>query len=416
MLMPVEKLAQAARQAAAQTGSLSARKKEEILRAVAEALIGQQEGVLAANAEDCLHAEQNGRDAAFVDRLRLDAGRVEALVQSLREIADLPDPVGKIIEEKTLENGVLLRKRRVPIGVIAIIYEARPGVTLEAAALCLKSGNVVLLKGGSDALATNMALARLYQSVLSRYQLPMGTMQLITSTDRTDTEKLLALDKEIDVVIPRGGSALVRRVAKLARMPVLYHADGIDHIYVDFSANQSMAIKLCLNSKINRPATCNSVDTILVHRKIAPTLLPALCQQLQSANVVIHGSAEVQALLEEGEQLSQPDFEREFLSLAVNLQLVNDVEEAADFIQQHGSRHTEGIVAEDQAVIDCFLQRVDAATVCVNCSTRLNDGGVFGMGAEMGIATGKLHARGPVGLQELTTYQWVMLGSGQVRG
>lgn len=355
--------------------------------------------ILRANRIDVREAKKSGCDGAFINRLTLTEQSVVAMVQGAEEIAALPDPVGRVLEERILANGVHLKKRAVPLGALFVIYESRPNVTIDAAALAFKAGSAIVLKGGSEAIRTNRVLVDLFHQALRMHDMPEAGVLFLDTTDRAVVSWLLRQEQYIDVVIPRGGYGLVRTVVEQSRIPVLYHAAGGARIYIDQSADVDMAVDVCVNAKTSRPATCNSLDTIVVHEAVVQEFVPRVTA----------------ALKENGVEIVEDDWSTEFLSLKVSMKTVKDIGEAISFIRQHSKKHTEGIVATDQNTIDAFVSSIDAAAIMVNCSTRLHDGGAFGLGAEMGIATGKLHARGPVGLNELVTYQWVAQGNGQIR-
>jgi len=366
--------------------------KGGILLEIAEEIEKNKKIIMSQNLIDVKRCK---KDEAFVDRLRMTDERFDDMIAGVKDIAAMEDVIGKILEQRYV-SGIDLQKVSVPLGVVLVIYEARPNVTVEAFCLAFKSGNAVVLKGGSEALATNRAIIQLIKSVLAKYNL---VDILVFIENRKTITELLKLNKLISVVIPRGGKELVEMVQKKSTVPVLSHADGIDHIYVDQSADLGMAVRAIVDAKTNRPATCNTVDTVLIHETIAEKLLSILREEMTKRGVTFNKI-----------------YGREFLSLQLAIKIVDSIDEAIVHVQKYGSKHTEGIIAEDSRVIDEYVRRVDAAAVMVNCSTRLHDGGVFGMGAEMGIATGKLHARGPVGLKELTTYKWVAYGNGQTRG
>lgn len=366
--------------------------KGGILLEIAEEIEKNKKIIMSQNLIDVKRCK---KDEAFVDRLRMTDERFDDMIAGVKDIAAMEDVIGKILEQRYV-SGIDLQKVSVPLGVVLVIYEARPNVTVEAFCLAFKSGNAVVLKGGSEALATNRAIIQLIKSVLAKYNL---VDILVFIENRKTITELLKLNKLISVVIPRGGKELVEMVQKKSTVPVLSHADGIDHIYVDQSADLGMAVRVIVDAKTNRPATCNTVDTVLIHETIAEKLLSILREEMTKRGVTFNKI-----------------YGREFLSLQLAIKIVDSIDEAIVHVQKYGSKHTEGIIAEDSRVIDEYVRRVDAAAVMVNCSTRLHDGGVFGMGAEMGIATGKLHARGPVGLKELTTYKWVAYGNGQTRG
>ena len=367
--------------------------KGGILLEIAEEIEKNKKIIMSQNLIDVKRCK---KDEAFVDRLRMTDERFDDMIAGVKDIAAMEDVIGKILEQRYV-SGIDLQKVSVPLGVVLVIYEARPNVTVEAFCLAFKTGNAVVLKGGSAAINTNKALVRLIKVVLKKYGLGDGLV--FVDGGHKEVERLIKMHELISVVIPRGGKKLVEMVQKKSTVPVLSHADGIDHIYVDQSADLGMAVRVIVDAKTNRPATCNTVDTVLIHETIAEKLLSILREEMTKRGVTFNKI-----------------YGREFLSLQLAIKIVDSIDEAIVHVQKYGSKHTEGIIAEDSRVIDEYVRRVDAAAVMVNCSTRLHDGGVFGMGAEMGIATGKLHARGPVGLKELTTYKWVAYGNGQTRG
>ena len=389
--------------AASQLRRLSEKQKNQFLKHLAEEISSKKNEILSANEKDVSEAEKKGWDKAFLHRLTLDEKGVDAIVKRLSAMETLTSDLGKAIEERKLPNGVILKKIRVPLGTILIIYEARPEVTIDVASLCIKSGNCVVLKGGSEALRTNSALYNCIVSALKKSGIEKGAVTFIESTERKELYSLLKRSDVIDLVIARGGYKMVADVMNRSNIPVLAHAAGGARIYVDKSADLEKAINIVVNAKITKPAACNSVDTVVIHKDIASTFVPKLTAKLKEKGVTII------------EKPKEKDFEKEFLDLVICFKIVADVDEALAFIQKYSKKHSEGIVAEDKNVIDTYTKTIDAAALFINCSPRLHDGFEFGLGAEMGIATGKLHARGPVGLIELTTYKWEAYGDGQVR-
>ncbi len=372
--------------------------------------------ILEANRRDVEAAPSFGLNPAAIDRLTLTTKRLAGIAQSLRDVAALPDPVGETIAASRRPNGLDISQVRVPLGVIFMIYESRPNVTVDAAALCVKSGNAVILRGGKEAGHSNQALARVLVDALEPSGLPRHSVQLVATTDRAAVGHLLALPERIDLAIPRGGESLIRRVVAEARMPVLKHYDGICHVYVDASADLAMATSIILNSKVERPGVCNALETILIHREIAAEFLPRLGQVLAEHNVEVRGDDATLALVPHATPASPVDWDTEYLDLIVAIRVVEDLETALEHIAKHGSKHTDAIVTNDRASARRFVLEVDSAAVVVNAGTRFNDGGQLGLGAEIGISTDKFHARGPCGLRELTTTKWIIQGDGQVRG
>lgn len=406
-------LAKQAKRASEKLLILSAQEKKAALLELAELFKKKSNEILKANAKDVRKAKIQKLDNAFIDRLILTEQRVKEQVEAVRKIAKLKDLIGEILEKRVLENGIRLEKIRVPLGVIFVIYESRPNVTMDAIALCLKSSNAVILKGGSEAQSTNAVLVKLAKESLTKFGVNEA-IQFVDISDRRAIKKLLKLDQYIDVVIPRGGYNLVKTVLENSAIPVLSHAEGINHIFVDKEADLEIAEKICLNAKTNRPGTCNAVDVLLVHRDIAERFLKSFAQRLEKARVKIKGDTEARKIIQ-AKKAKVQDWKTEFLNLVLAIKVVANIDEAIEFINHYGSGHSEGIVSKNKTTNKKFIKRVDSAAIFVNCSTRLHDGGIFGIGAEMGIATGKLHARGPVGLKELTTYKWILKGNGQVR-
>ena len=419
----VAQLGSQARAAARTLATTPAARIDTALVAMADALLAAQPEILAANAADVAAAKANGQTAALVDRLTLDAKRLAACAEGLRQVATLPHPVGEILREWTQPNGLKFAKVRVPLGVIGFIYESRPNVTCDAAGLCLKSGNAVILRGGSEALRSNTAIAAALSRGLAAASLPAAAVQLVPVADR-DTVRLLGESVGvIDLLIPRGGRGLIETVVKTARIPVIKHYDGICSLYVDQAADLAMAVDLALNGKVQRPGVCNAIETLLVHRAVADQFLPKIAEALLKAGVQLRvDDASLAALGDLAIRHSSfvtsavtADYRTEFLDLILAVKVVDDVAAAIAHIETPGSHHTETIVTADEATAEKFLAGIDSAVVLWNASTRFNDGHQFGFGAEIGISTDKLHARGPMGLEELTSYKYIVRGSGQVR-
>lgn len=409
-----------ARKAARKLAKLSSSVKDRALLSIAEALKSRQEEVLAANEEDYRAGQQAGLSDAMLDRLLLTPDRLEDAAAGVRAVAALPDPVGETFDMRTLPNGLQVGKRRVPLGVIGVIYESRPNVTVDISALCLKSGNAVILRGGREAIHSNAALVKLIRDCIAGAGVPEDAVQFIESTDRALVGKMLKMKDTIDLLIPRGGQELIRRVAAEAAMPAITGGIGVCHIYVDRAANVDMAVNIAFNAKVQRPSVCNALDTLLVHSAIAPDYLPRLARQWATAGVEVRCDRRALSVLGPVEGLkllpaTDQDWGTEFLALRAAVKIVDSLDEAIAHIETYGSGHTEAIVTEDYSAAMRFLDEVDAGVVMVNASTRFNDGGQFGLGAEVAISTNKLHARGPMGLRELTSYKWTVLGTGQVR-
>jgi glutamate-5-semialdehyde dehydrogenase len=386
---------------------------------MAEGLVNAVPALLAANAQDIERAQTAGAGEAVLDRLRLDPSRIEAMSRALRDVAALPNRLGQIESMSERPNGLMVGRMRIPLGLIAIIYEARPNVTSDAAGLCIKTGNAVILKGGSQAQRSNEAIVAVLQEALSRCGLPPYAVQLLSFERREELEALLQLEDLIDLVIPRGGEDLIRFVASHSRIPVIKHYKGVCHVYIDESADADMAEAICENAKVQRPSVCNAMETLLVHAHEAPALLPRIAARLVSRGVRLHACADSLALLQAAGIAAEPatdaDWAAEYLTLDLAVRVVAGMEEAIEHIRRYGSAHTEAIVTRDHERAMAFLRRVDSSCVLINASTRFNDGGQLGLGAEIGISTTKLHAFGPMGLDELTTRKFVVLGTGQVR-
>jgi glutamate-5-semialdehyde dehydrogenase len=401
-----------ARAAAHQLAQLSADEKNTILRAMAAAIRDATPEILAANARDLAAGTEKGLSAAMLDRLRLDQPRIEAIAAGIDQVATLPDPVGQLMEKWTRPNGIEIEQIRVPIGTIGIIYESRPNVTADAAVLCFKTGNATILRGGSEAIHSNVAIA----AALARAGAPEHAIQLIPFTDRESVAVLAGMDQWLDLIIPRGGKGLIETVVSLARMPVIKHYDGICHLYADTDADLEMAVALTVNAKTQKPGVCNALETLLVHRDIAAAFLPQAAAALRAKNVDLRGCPETLAILPNIIPATEADWSTEYLDLILSIKVVSSLAEAVSHINHFGSHHTDTIVTRDSAAAERFLCSVDSACVFHNVSTRFADGGEFGFGAEIGISTDKLHARGPMGLRELTSYQYRVRGNGQVRG
>jgi len=410
----VEK-AKRARQAAALLAELSRSKKDEILLAMAEAVEVRADFILKANARDIQGAERRKLSSSLMDRLLLNEKRVAEMADGLRAVARLTDPVGEVIAGWRLPNGLEITKVRVPLGVVGIIYESRPNVTVEAAGLCLKSGNAVLLRGGSDAINSNIALVRVLAEAAAARGLPDGSVQIIESTDREAAAQLMRLTEQLDVLIPRGGGELIRRVKQESTVPVIETGEGNCHVYVDASADSDQAEQIVVNAKCQRPGVCNAVETLLVHQEIAAHFLPRIGRRLTELGVELRACERSRPHLEAAKPATEEDWRTEYLALILAVRVVGSVEEAIAHINRYGTRHSEAIITQDLENARRFTQQVDAAAVYVNASTRFTDGGQFGLGAEIGISTQKLHARGPMGLAELTSYKYIVVGEGQVR-
>lgn len=412
----VKTKAAAAKKAAAKLAVTSTAVKNKALLAMAEALLGKQEEILAANALDMERAAAKGMKSSMLDRLKLTAARIEGMADGLRQVANLPDPVGNVLDGKTLANGLTITKVRVPLGVIGIIYEARPNVTADAAGLCLKSGNAVVLKGGSEAMESNKAVAGILSEAATAAGMPEGAIQFIDTSDRQAVQDLIHLNGLVDVVIPRGGAGLIKMVVMNATVPVIETGAGVCHTYVDASADVEMAVKIAYNAKVQRPSVCNAMETLLVHKAIADKFMPAMLAKYAEAGVEIRGDKGVQSFDKAVVPVMEEDWATEYGDLRLSVKLVDSIEEAMEHIARFGTGHSECIVTNDYSQAQLFQKTVDAAAVYVNASTRFTDGNEFGFGAEIGISTQKLHARGPMALPELTSTKYLICGNGQIRG
>lgn len=406
-----------ARSASRELVKLTAPQKNDILRAMADGLVARETLILEANAKDLAQAESNGLSKAMIDRLMLNPKRLAAVAQAVREVADLPDPVGEVLADWTRPNGLRIVKKRVPIGVIGIIFESRPNVTTDAASLCFKTSNATILRGGSEAIHSNTALAAALQDAGSSAGLPANSVQLIPFTDRSSVEHMAKMDQSIDLIIPRGGKGLIEKVVSTARMPVIKHYDGVCHVYVHPDADLDMAARIVINSKTQKPGVCNALETLLVHRDVAATFYAKVGAMLVESGVEMRGDeSALQYLPSSAKPATEEDWRAEYLDLILSMKTVGSLEEAIEHINAFGSHHTDVVVTRDAQVAETFMHNVDSALVLWNASTRFNDGGEFGFGAEIGISTDKLHARGPMGLVELTSYKYLAFGDGQIRG
>lgn len=405
-----------ARTAAHSLAILSTRQKNAMLESMAAELREQSAGILEENARDLATGEANGLTSAMLDRLRLDEARLEAVAGGVEQVAGLADPVGEILDERTRPNGIRIQQIRVPIGVIGIIYESRPNVTSDAAVLCLKSGNATILRGGSEAIHSNRAIAAALQGGGEKEGLPPHSIQLIPFADRESVKEMASMDRYLDLIIPRGGKGLIEAVVSQARMPVIKHYDGICHVFVDEAADQVMAGEITVDAKTQKPSVCNALETLLVHEALAGEFLPAVAQSLAARQVELRGCPKTRAIL--GDQVvaaSEEDWSAEYLDYILAIKVVSSGTEAVAHINHYGSQHTDCIVTKDEASAERFLREVDSACVFHNVSTRFSDGEEFGFGAEIGISTDKLHARGPMALRELTSYQYRVRGAGQIK-
>lgn len=412
----VKNKAVAAKAAAAKLAVVSAAEKNRALLAMAEALEAKKEDILAANALDMERAAAHGMRQSMLDRLKLTVSRIEGMADGLRQVAALADPVGNVIGGTTLANGLRITKVRVPLGVIGIIYEARPNVTADAAGLCLKSGNAVILKGGSEAMESNKLIAAILAQAAVAAGMPEGIIQFIDTADRQAVSDLIHLNGLVDVVIPRGGAGLIKAVVMNATVPVIETGAGVCHTYVDASADVAMAVKIAYNAKVQRPSVCNAMETLLVHKDAAAAFLPAMLEEYFKAGVEIRGDERVRAFSERIVPATEEDWSTEYGDLRLSVKMVDSIEEAMAHIARYGTGHSECIVTQSYANAQLFQKTIDAAAVYVNASTRFTDGGEFGFGAEIGISTQKLHARGPMALPELTSTKYLIFGDGQVRG
>jgi glutamate-5-semialdehyde dehydrogenase len=411
----IEDMAKEAKEASRQLRRVGRAQKDSTLELLAGKLIDMQADIIKENGKDLAQARKAGLSAAMIDRLTMDYKVIRGMADGLREVAALPDPVGEVSGMWKRPNGLLVGRVRIPLGVIGFIYESRPNVTVDAAALCLKSGNTVILKGGSEAIHSNLILSDLLEQALVETGLPPKAIQVIPTTDREAVKILIGLDDYIDTIIPRGGEGLIRFVTGHSRVPVLKHYKGVCHVYVDEYADLQMAREICFNAKVQRPGVCNAMETMLIHKGIANDFLPDMVKRFRDANVEIRGCPRTLELSQRIKPAVETDWPAEFLDLILAVKIVSNMDEALDHIEQYGSNHTEAIITNDYNRSQRFLAEVDSSVVLINASTRFNDGNQLGLGAEIGINTSKLHAFGPMGLEELTTTKFIVYGQGQVR-
>jgi len=415
-------IARRAKEASYKLGLVPTEKKNKILKDMAKALIEKKDHILKENRKDIREAEKKSLPKAFIDRLTLNEKRLFEMVESLKQIERLSDPIGKLINSWRAPSGFLIKKVRVPIGVIGIIYESRPNVTSDCIGLCLKSSNSLILRGGSEAINSNIAIFDVLKGVCDYYQLSQGSINIIRTTDRKTIDILLKLSEYIDLIIPRGGESLINLITRKSRIPVIKHYKGVCHVYIDKTCNMKVAEEICFNAKTQRPATCNAAESMLVHKEIAKKFLPIMIKRFIESNVEIRGCIQTLKILEESniksdliKRVKIKDFKTEYLDLILSVKVVEDLGSAIDHINRYGTHHSDSIITKDPKVRERFLKEVDSACVYCNASTRLTDGFQFGMGSEMGISTDKIHARGPMGLEELTTYKYKVYGLGHIR-
>jgi glutamate-5-semialdehyde dehydrogenase len=416
----LEEKGRAAKAASRRMAYLSTEVKNRALHNISDDLLTRQDEILAANQIDYKEAEASGMSAVMLDRLMLDSRRLESIAQDVLAVAALPDPVGEVFDMRTLPNGLQIGRKRVPLGVIGAIYESRPNVTIDISVLCLKSGNTIILRGGKEAIHSNSALAKVVHEATTRAGVPEGAVQFIENTDRALVNHLLTMSNIIDLIVPRGGAELIRFVREKATMPVVAGGIGVCHTYVDRSADIDKAVAIAFNAKVQRPTVCNALDTLLVHADVAERCLPLVAAEWAKAGVEMHCDEQALAILKPNPSwklvpATDDDWGKEFLSLVAAVKVVDSLDEALEHIELHGSGHSEAIITEEYGAAMRFLNEVDAACVYTNASTRFTDGSQFGLGAEVGISTQKFHARGPLGVKELTSYKWIIFGSGQVR-
>lgn len=411
----IKQIAKKARQASRQLARASTTAKNDVLLKMADELLAKSAHLIKENAKDVAAAKKAGLTTAMIDRLTLKKETIDSMARGLREVAALPDPVGQVTSMWRRPNGLLVGRMRIPLGVIGIIYESRPTVTVDASALCLKAGNAVILRGGSEAINSNMAIASILQEVLSKSSIPAEAIQVIPFTDREGVSALLEMDEYIDLIIPRGGEELIRAVVAQSKIPVIKHYKGVCHLFVDKDADLEMAADICVNAKAQRPGVCNALETMLVHKDIAAKFLPLAAKKLRKAGVIIKGCERTKKIIKKIETATEQDWYAEYLDLILAVKVVDDIDAAIAHIEKYGSLHTESIITKDYANAQRFLNEVNSSTVVVNASTRFSDGFELGLGAEIGISTTKLHAFGPMGLEELTTTKFIIYGNGQVR-
>jgi glutamate-5-semialdehyde dehydrogenase len=411
----MHRVGQQARAASRMMAQASTGAKNQALENIADTLVAQTAALLEANAKDVVAAKANGMDAASVDRLTLTEKTVRGMAEGLRQIAQLPDPIGEISDMKFRPTGIQVGKMRVPLGVIGIIYESRPNVTADAAGLCLKSGNAAILRGGSEAIHSNQAIAQCVHAGLAAAGLPEHAVQVVATTDRAAVGELITMKEFVDVIVPRGGKSLIARISDEAKVPVIKHLDGICHVYIDNEADLDMAVKVADNAKTHRYGVCNAMETLLVNADVAAEVLPRLCGIYLAKGVELRGDAAARALVPQMSEASEEDWRTEYLAPILSVRVVANVDEAIEHINTYSSQHTDSIITENYSKAMRFLREVDSSSVMVNASTRFADGFEYGLGAEIGISTDKIHARGPVGLEGLTSQKFIVLGSGQIR-
>lgn len=415
----LEQMGIAAKAASWQLALLSSREKNQVLEKIADYLEAQTDDILRANAEDLAEARANGLSEAMLDRLALTPARLSGIANDVRQVCNLADPVGQVIDGGLLDSGLRIERRRVPLGVIGVIYEARPNVTVDVASLCLKTGNAAILRGGKETWRTNAATVKVIQQALQECGLPAAAVQAIESPDRALVGEMLKMDKYIDMLIPRGGAGLHKLCREQSTIPVITGGIGVCHIFVDETAEIAPALKIIVNAKTQRPSTCNTVETLLVHRNIADTFLPALSKQMAESGVTLHAAPSALPALQNGPAKVEPvkaeQYDDEYLSLDMNVKVVADMDEAIAHIREHGTQHSDAILTRTLRNANRFINEVDSSAVYVNASTRFTDGGQFGLGAEVAVSTQKLHARGPMGLEALTTYKWIGFGDDTIR-
>ena len=409
------KVAEDAKSASRTLARLSTAVKDELLQNMAQALLNHSEELSEENEKDLFAAREAGLAPAMIDRLALDATRIRGMADGLREVAELPDPVGEVTGMWRRPNDLQIGRMRIPLGVVGIVYESRPNVTADAAGLCLKSGNAVILRGGKEAIHSNLAIGRILQDQLERMHLPVAALQVIETTERSAVLELLKLEEQIDLIIPRGGEGLIRFVSENSRIPVIKHYKGVCHTFVDASADFNQAEKICINAKVQRPGVCNAMETLLIHQDIAETFVPRIAAAMRAQGVELRGCETTREFAETIRPATEEDWYAEYLDLTLAVRVVGSVDEAIDHIREYGSLHTEVIITRDYENAQTFLREVNSSVVMVNASSRFSDGNQFGLGAEIGISTTKLHSFGPMGLEDLTTRKFIVMGDGQIR-
>jgi glutamate-5-semialdehyde dehydrogenase len=414
-MFSISELARNAKQAAAIIAQLSSEQKNDALNSMAAALRYNSNEIITENQKDLDSAKVNGLSDAMIDRLKLDQSRIEDIAVAIEQIASQPDPVGKITKQYQLENHLTVQKMSIPLGVIAMIYESRPNVTADAAALCFKAGNAIILKGGKEALHSNIAIGKSLLCALDKHQIPTGAIGIVSDPDRKHMAELLTLSDLVDLIIPRGGEGLIRYVSKNSQIPVIQHFKGVCHLFIDNAANQNKAIDILLNGKVQRPGVCNALETLLVHKEIAPDIMPEIAKALEKNQVVVHACKQSIGYFTNAQLATDLDYDTEYLAAEIAVKLVDDLNQAIRHIQRFSSSHTEVIVTENKQTAHEFLKTINSSVVLVNASSRFSDGGQLGLGAEIGISTSKLHAYGPMGAESLTSEKFVVIGEGQIR-